>query len=105
MILIQIYFFFHFTARFELMERYDFLKEQMNISNELILKSPDILCAKTYKIKERHGYLKSIGRAQYNPHLDLYISLDAIATYSDEEFAVNIVKNSLEEYEDYLRTL
>lgn len=87
------------------MERYDYLIEQMNISNDLILKSPDILCAKTFKIKERHGYLKSIGRAQYDPHLDLYVSLGAIAASNDEEFATNVAKTSLEEYENYLRTL
>lgn len=87
------------------MERYDFISRQMNISNELILRSPDILLTKTFKIKERHGYLKSIGRAQYDPNLDLYISLDAIATTNNEDFATNVVKTSLQDFENYLRTL
>lgn len=87
------------------MQRYDFLSHHMKIENSQIAKDPYILANRLFRTKERHGFLKKIGRAQYNPKLELYVSLSEMCKGTDEEFATNIAKRPYEEYDRYLRTL
>lgn len=87
------------------MERYDFVSVEMKISNSQLVQTPQILKSRLFRVKERHGFLKKIGRAQYNTKLELYISLDDLVNGNDEEFMMNIVKRPYEEYDRYLRTL
>lgn len=87
------------------MERYDILTRELKIPQEIILTSPSILQARSFVIRERHGFLKSLGRAQYDRKLDLYVSLEALATGTNEEFAVNVAKSTYEDFDRYLRTL
>lgn len=87
------------------MERYDILTREMKIPQELILESPSILLVRAFVLRERLGFLKSLGRAQYVKTLPLYVPLDAISSCSNEEFAVNIAKSTYEEFDAYLRTL
>lgn len=77
----------------------------MGIDNDQLIKDPFILTVRTFKVKERHGFLKSIGRAQYNPKMELYVSLSDLIKGTDEEFALNIAKRPYEQYDAYLRTL
>lgn len=77
----------------------------MQIDNSQIAATPRILENRLFKIKERHGFLKKIGRAQYNPKLELYVPLDIMCLGTDEEFAVNVAKRPYEEFDQYLRTL
>lgn len=87
------------------MENYDFVNHKMGIDNAQLVKTPFILIARLFRVKERHGFLKMIGRAQYDPTKELYISPDQLCMGVDEEFAVNVAKRSLEEFHQYLRTL
>lgn len=87
------------------MKRYDFLINHMKIENSQLMLTPHILEQRLFRIKERHGFLKKIGRAQYNPKLPLYISADELCKGTDEQFANKIAKRTYEEYDFYLRTL
>lgn len=87
------------------MEKYDYILNVMKIENAQLARMPYILENRFFRIKERHGFLRKIGRAQYNPKLELYVSLDDLCKGTDEEFAANIAKRPYEEFDQYLRTL
>lgn len=87
------------------MERYDFVSHHMKIENSQLAMTPHILNNRLFRIKERHGFLRHIKRAQYNHTLPLYISLDDLCMHTDEEFCKNIAKRPYEEFDKYLRTL
>lgn len=87
------------------MNCYDFVTEQMKIENSQLVITPHILTNRLHRIKERHGYLKMVKRAQYNPKLPLYISLDLLCHRSDKEFAEEVAKTTYARYDKYLRSL
>lgn len=96
---------FVFSDRLDLMRQYDYILDHMKIDNSLLIKQPHILTDRLYRIKERHGFLKRIGRAQYNPKLELYVSLNELCRGTNEEFCEKIAKRPYEEFDQYLRTL
>lgn len=96
---------FSFSDRYLLMKRYDFITNHMKIGNNQLVLTPHILEQRLFRIKERHGFLKKIGRAQYNPKLPLYISVDELGKGTDDHFAIEVAKRTYEEYDSYLRTL
>lgn len=87
------------------MQRYDYVSHHMKVPSSHLAKDPYILASRLFRIQERHGFLKKIGRAQYNPTLELYISLNELCKGTDEEFVTNLAKRPYEEYDSYLRTL
>lgn len=87
------------------MERYDFLIQQMKLTNEQIITCPSILRAKLHRIEERHKFLKHLKRVQYDPTKELYVSLDGIAKCSDEEFVDKCARSNMEEFDRFLRTM
>lgn len=87
------------------MQRYDYILNHMKIENSQLARTPHILTNRLFRIKERHGFLKRIKRAQYNPKLELYVSLDDLCFGTDEEFVEKLAKRPYEEYDRYLRTL
>ncbi|GAB0087840.1 Transcription termination factor 3, mitochondrial [Sergentomyia squamirostris] len=88
-----------------LMERFDYVHKDMEISHEQLLKDPYILLSRTFRIRQRHDFLKYLGKAQYDPKKDLYISLKNLVVGSDEEFAINIARSSIPVYQNFLKTL
>lgn len=97
---------FHFHSdRPVLLERYDFAIKKMKLTNQDILRAPELLDTRLFRLQERHGFLKSLGRAQYNPTLDLYISPKDIVVGADADFAINVAKSTPEEFDAFLRTL
>lgn len=100
-----ILFYLLISEREDLMERYDFILNRMNIDNSQLSKTPNILNNRLFRIKERHGFLWKIKRAQYDPTKELYVSLDSLCIGTDDEFAEKIAKTPYEEYDRYLRTL
>lgn len=103
-LLLMQFLFLTILDRYDLMRQYDYIIDHMKIDNEQLVKMPSILTNRLFRIKERHGFLKKIGRAQYNPKLALYVSLDDLCMGNDDEFCERIGK-PYEEYDRYLRTL
>lgn len=87
------------------MERYDIITKEMKIPQPLILQNPEIFETRGFILRERHGFLKSLGRAQYDPKHDLYVPLHALIVGTNEAFAVKVAKSTYEEFDKYLRTL
>lgn len=87
------------------MERYDIIMREMKIPQQMILQTPSLLQIRAFVLRERHGFLKTLGRAQYDRKMDLYVPLESIFHGTNEEFAVNVAKSTYDEFEQYLRTL
>lgn len=87
------------------MDRYDFISKQMKISNEQLIGRPKVLTCRLFQLRERHGFLKFLNRAQYDPKLDMYIALDDLVLGNDEQFAQNTARSTYSEFDAFLRTL
>lgn len=87
------------------MERYDIATKEMKIPQKLILETPSILLTRAFVLRERHGFLKALGRAQYDKKMDLYVPMNAFIIGTNEDFAVNVAKSTYANFDRYLRTL
>uniref|UniRef100_A0A336LP71 Transcription termination factor 3, mitochondrial n=1 Tax=Culicoides sonorensis TaxID=179676 RepID=A0A336LP71_CULSO len=88
-----------------LLNRFEYVHHTMKLPHETILKSPEVLTTRLFKLKERHEFLHKLRRDQYDPKKPLYVSLYSLVTASDKEFIENIAKSCTEEYEKFLKTL
>ncbi|XP_015213118.1 transcription termination factor 3, mitochondrial isoform X2 [Lepisosteus oculatus] len=84
---------------------FDYLHNTMGIPHSLIVKFPQVFNAKLLRIKERHLFLKQLGRAQYDPAEPNYVSLDRLVSLPDEEFCTAVAMASLEDFEMFQKTL
>ncbi|XP_055624126.1 transcription termination factor 3, mitochondrial [Toxorhynchites rutilus septentrionalis] len=89
----------------KLQYRFDFAHHKMKLSHAQILEAPEILNSREYRLKHRHGFLNFLGKAQYDPRKDLYISLKTLVEGTDEYFVTNVAKSNMECYNSYLKTL
>ncbi|KAG4068091.1 hypothetical protein HA402_001516 [Bradysia odoriphaga] len=88
-----------------LIARLDYIHNTMGISHEQIVKFSGVLQTREHIVKQRHEYLKLIGRAQYDPTKDLYVSLTELVVGNDQEFAMNVANTSYTKFETFLRQL
>lgn len=94
-----------FLDRDNLIARLDYIHNTMKISHDQIVKSSAILQHREHRIKERHEFLQLIGKAQYDPTKDLYISLTQLVEGNDSEFAMNVANTSYSQFEKFLRQM
>lgn len=87
------------------MRNYDFINYSMELDNEQIAKTPFILIARYFRLRERHKFLKKMDRNQYDPQKPLYVSPNELALLPDEVFAEKLAKRPLADFQNYLRTL
>lgn len=95
----------HFTGQDTLISRLDYAHNQMKLSHDQILKFSGILQCREHILKQRHEFLKLIGKAQYDPTKDLYVSLKDLIGCTDMEFAIDVAKTSYAKFETFLRNL
>ncbi|XP_055902971.1 transcription termination factor 3, mitochondrial [Eupeodes corollae] len=88
----------------ELIERFAYVHNEMKLSHEMIVQFPEILMSREFRIRERHEFLKTLGRAQYDPHKDLYVSPKSLVSGNDQEFVTNVAKCDMRMYEMFLKT-
>ena len=89
----------------ELVERFDFIHNVMKLSHDQILKAPYILSSRQFRLKQRFGFLKFIGKAQLDETKPGYISLKSFVEGTDKEFVLNVCNSSIETYDNFLKTL
>ena len=87
------------------MDRFDYLHNVVKMDHELILQFPGLLTCRQFRIKQRHEFLRHLGRIQYDPKLTNYTSPLSLIEDSDAHFAVNIAKSSVQEFNDFCKTL
>lgn len=77
----------------------------MKFSHDKILQSPEILTSRRYRLKQRHQFLKSLGKAQFDETKPGYISMRSLVEGTDQEFVQNVCKSSLETFDNFVKTL
>ncbi|XP_062301783.1 transcription termination factor 3, mitochondrial isoform X1 [Osmerus eperlanus] len=89
----------------KLTQIFDYVHNTMNVPQSLIVKFPQVLNSKYLRIKERHLFLQYLKKAQYDPALPNYISLDRLVSLPDQDFCTELASATLEDFELFLKTL
>nr|XP_027209981.1 transcription termination factor 3, mitochondrial-like [Penaeus vannamei] len=88
-----------------LLRKFDYLHNEMGLSHSVLVKFPKILQSREFRIKQRHQYLKTLGRAQYDPQKPNYVSPASLVEGSDLKFCSDIAKSTVHDYNLFLKTL
>ena len=64
-----------------------------------------LVVIKTIQVAERHQFLTSLGRAQYDPGKPQYVSPTALTEGSDLEFVEKVARSTIQLYNAFLKTL
>nr|XP_032826280.1 transcription termination factor 3, mitochondrial [Petromyzon marinus] len=89
----------------KLVDVFTLVHATMGLPQHMLVQFPQIFNAKTIAMRERHSYLEHLGLAQYDPLQPLYVSLDRLATTSDDVFCLEVARSSPEEFHDFRKTL
>ncbi|XP_027891797.1 transcription termination factor 3, mitochondrial isoform X1 [Xiphophorus couchianus] len=89
----------------KLTQIFDFVHNTMKVPHHLITKFPQVLNSKFLRLRERHLFLEYLGKAQYDPDLPSYISLDRLASLPDENFCTDLAMAALEDFYLFQKTL
>ncbi|KAL7984166.1 hypothetical protein Chor_002736 [Crotalus horridus] len=89
----------------KLTQSFDYVHNVMGISHRLMVHFPQIFNTKFLRIKERHLFLKFLGRAQYDPEQPSYISLEKLIALPDDVFCAEVAKAEKTDFENFLKTL
>ena len=76
----------------------------MKLSHQMILQQPEILTSREFRLRERHEFLKMLGRDQYDPEKDMYISPKALVEGNNYYFVRKIAKSDMETFELFLKS-
>ena len=71
----------------------------MTFCENHILKVPKIV------VSQRHKFLATVGKADYDPLSDSYTSLTAFTDFDDERFAQEVGGVDYQTYKNFLKTL
>lgn len=66
---------------------------------------PKVLTSRKFRIQQRHLFLEKLGRAQYDPKKEHYVSLEKLVAGTDSEFCANVAKSSVQAYNTFLKSL
>ncbi|XP_059480425.1 transcription termination factor 3, mitochondrial [Neocloeon triangulifer] len=89
----------------DLVERFHFLHNTLKIPHKQIVKQPHALLARLNYVRQRHFFLHSLSKAQYDPALPNYVSLLALVSGSSAEFASNVAGSSADDFSRFLKTM
>lgn len=88
-----------------LLSVFDYAHNVMKLTHQQIVDFPQILRSRTFRLKQRHLFLELLGRAQYNPNLEGYISPKTIVSGTDSEFCQTVAKSSVEAFNIFLKSI
>lgn len=89
----------------KLTQIFDYLHNTMKVPHHLITKFPQVLNTKYLRIRERHMFLDYLGKAQYDPTLPNYISLDRLVSLKDDAFCTTLAMATLEDFSEFQKTI
>uniref|UniRef100_A0A0B6ZN96 Transcription termination factor 3, mitochondrial n=1 Tax=Arion vulgaris TaxID=1028688 RepID=A0A0B6ZN96_9EUPU len=89
----------------DLVNNFDYLHNYMQLSHQQILVCPKIMRTRLHVFKNRHLFLMSLDRAQYDPCKENFVSLQALAYCMDDEFCQNVAKCNVNDFYDFCKTL
>lgn len=88
-----------------MVKTFNYVHSDMKVPHERILEFPNILTSRRFRIENRHSYLKSLGRDQYDPCKENYVSMKSLVSGTDAEFCANVAKTTPETYNLFLKSL
>ncbi|XP_053956707.1 transcription termination factor 3, mitochondrial [Anastrepha ludens] len=88
----------------ELVERFAYAHQTMQLSHDMLIQFPEVLSSREFRLRQRHEFLVTLGRAQYDPEKDLYVSPKDLVSGNDYQFVRHVAKSDLETYELFLKT-
>ncbi|XP_073836764.1 mitochondrial transcription termination factor 3 [Musca autumnalis] len=88
----------------DLIERFAYAHNEMKLSHQMLLQQPEVLTSREFRLRERHEFLKMLGRAQYDPEKDMYISPKALVEGNNHHFVRKVAKSDMETYELFLKS-
>lgn len=88
-----------------LLKTFEFLHKKMNIPIERIVEVPEILTCRVFRMRQRHLFLDTLGRAQYNPRKPNYVALIELVSGSDVDFCRDVAKSSVQDFNVFLKSL
>ncbi|KAL3889667.1 hypothetical protein ACJMK2_001999 [Sinanodonta woodiana] len=89
----------------QLLARFDFLHNTMGLSHEALVQWSQIFMCRVHILEQRHRYLVSLGRAQYDPKKENYVSLHALVSKLDADWCPDVAKTSVAQFNEFLKTL
>jgi len=84
---------------------FEILHCEAGIPHHILAHFPTALTSKPQEVAERHQFLTSLGRAQYDPGKPQYVSPAALTEGSDLEFAENVARSTIQLFNAFLKTL
>ncbi|XP_045763283.1 transcription termination factor 3, mitochondrial [Maniola jurtina] len=88
-----------------LLDRFNYIHNVIKIEHSIILHHPNVLLCRSFRIKQRHLFLISLGRAQYDPNKENYVPITSLYEGSDVEFCRNHCKCHIDDFNLFLKTL
>nr|KAI8736845.1 transcription termination factor 3; mitochondrial-like [Biomphalaria glabrata] len=84
-----------------MVKRFEYLHNTMLLDHHQVVQWPGVLSSRMFIIKTRHMFLLSLGRAQYDPCQENFVSLKALVTGTDQEFCHNVAKCDVNKFYDF----
>ncbi|XP_030377561.1 transcription termination factor 3, mitochondrial [Scaptodrosophila lebanonensis] len=88
----------------DLIERFSYAHNEMGLSHASLLQWPELLTSREFRLRERHEFLKLLGRAQYDPQKDLYISPGSIVQGNNFYFVRHVAKSDIQTFDLFVKT-
>ncbi|XP_071142721.1 transcription termination factor 3, mitochondrial-like [Mytilus edulis] len=89
----------------QLSANFDYLHNVMGLSHKDVLMWPQIFQTITDRLKRRHQFLASLGRDQYDPKKENFVSLHDLVSGTDKFFSENVAKSTIELHDNFIKTL
>ncbi|XP_068603457.1 transcription termination factor 3, mitochondrial [Brachionichthys hirsutus] len=93
------------ASKRKLTQIFDFIHNTMKVPHHLVVKFPQVLNSKYLRIRERHLFLDYLGKAQYDPNLPNYITLDRLVSLPDDMFCTELALTTVEDFYLFQKTL
>jgi mTERF domain-containing protein len=91
--------------RMMLVSVFDYLHNTMGIPHSMMLTFPQCFRTRLFKFQQRHQYLVYLGKARYDPLKPGFVPLKRLCLTTDTEFCTEIAKTTIEDFNDFLKTL
>ncbi|KAK7100151.1 hypothetical protein V1264_023144 [Littorina saxatilis] len=95
----------YLSSKHQLGERFDFLCSTMGLTHRHLCAWPAVFRTRLHILKQRHRFLLLVGRAQYDPTQENYVSLKALVSGKDRDFCFHVAKASTAQFYNFLKTL
>lgn len=87
-----------------LVDRFDYIHNTMGMDHSVMVTFPAVLTCRQFRLKQRHEFLRSLGRHQYDPKQENYVSPLDVIRGSDSHFASCVARSTIDQFNDFCKT-